>query len=90
MPSTDAIVVLATPITPPPPPPIPDRADLLAEDEAVINPFYMHQLLIHVYRTAASRRAEEVTIQDLEAEARVCIGPYSTILSLLINCTNSV
>ncbi|KAK0504051.1 other/TTK protein kinase [Armillaria luteobubalina] len=51
------------------PPPTPTMADFLSEDETVINPFYMKQLLEYGIRLGQDPKGKEVTQEFLEGDA---------------------
>lgn len=52
-------------------PPTPTMADLLGEDETVINPFYMKQLLEYGIRLGQDPKGKEATQEFLEEDAQV-------------------
>ena len=59
-----------------PSPPEPAQKPELAEDETIINPYYMRQLLQYGIRLGQQQNSADMSPEDLLREATVRLSPF--------------
>lgn len=68
----------------PEPEPEPAKKPKLAEDETIINPYYMRQLLQYGIRLGQQQHSTDLSPEDLLREATVRLPPRSAHLVFLM------
>jgi hypothetical protein len=68
----------------PAPEPEPAKKPELAEDETIINPYYMRQLLQYGIRLGQQKNSADLSPEDLLREATVRLPPWSVHLVFLM------
>jgi hypothetical protein len=72
---TEYAYILALGLVGEPPAPEPPRQPELAEDETIINPYYMRQLLQYGIRLGQQQNSADMNPEDLLREATVRLSP---------------
>jgi len=70
------------------PEPEPAKKPELGEDETIINPYYMRQLLQYGIRLGQQQNSVDLSPEDLLREATVRLSPWSVHLVFLIMVTD--